>query len=275
MKMRFQRGFELFSVNKNSEVLFTMRIRPCIDLHEGRVKQIVGSSLRDDGKAEENFTASESPSYFAGMYRRDGLSGGHVILLGPGNEIAAREALRAFPGGLQVGGGVRPDNATDWLDAGAAKVIVTSYLFEKGRFSLDRLRALGDVVGQTRLVVDLSCVKVGDEYRVAANHWQTVTEQAVDRVAFAELARFADEFLVHAVDVEGKRQGIDEALVELLGAECPVSVTYAGGIRSLADLELVERLGRGRVDATVGSALDIFGGSLAYRDVVEFDRARR
>ncbi len=262
-------------MNENSEVLFTMRIHPCIDLHEGRVKQIVGSSLRENGKAEENFTASESPSYFADMYRRDGLSGGHVILLGPGNDAAAREALRAYPGGLQIGGGVRPDNAMDWLNAGGAKVIVTSYLFDKGRFSLDRLKELGDVVGPTRLVVDLSCVKVGDEYRVAANRWQTVTEQVVDRVAFTELARFADEFLVHAVDVEGKRQGIDEALVELLGAECPVSVTYAGGIRSLADLELVERLGHGRVDATVGSALDIFGGSLAYRDVVEFDRARR
>lgn len=252
-----------------------MRFRPCIDLHEGKVKQIVGSTLRDSGEARVNFTADESPAHFARLYRQDGLEGGHVILLGADNETAATEALAAYPGGLQVGGGVRPDNALDWLGRGAAKVIVTSHLFEECRFSWARLEALAGIVGRERLVVDLSCTAVDDEYRVATNRWQTVTELRLDRDTFARLAEFTDEFLVHAVDVEGKRGGIDERLVERLGKECPAVVTYAGGIRSLADLEAVEKAGQGRVDATVGSALDIFGGTLPYRDVVAFDQDRR
>jgi len=253
-----------------------MRFRPCIDLHEGCVKQIVGSSLRDSGQANINFAATESAEYFADMYRRDGLVGGHVIMLGPGNEDAAKKALQAYPDGLQIGGGINPENAVKWLEYGASKVIVTSYLFDaNGIFCYPRLEELIDVVGIERLVLDLSCIAVDGDYYVAANRWQTVTKQKVDGESLMELVGEDGEILVHAVDVEGKQQGIDEKLVVLLGEECPCCVTYAGGIRSLADLEKIDKLGNGRVDVTVGSALDIFGGNLSYNEVVNFDRERR
>lgn len=255
-----------------------MRFRPCIDLHQGQVKQIVGGTLRDEpGSAPvTNFVAAQSPAYFARLYRGDGLLGGHVIRLGPGNDAAAGEALVADPGGLQLGGGIDADNAATWLAHGAAKVIVTSWLFDGPRLSPERLRALSRATGPERLVIDLSCRRSpAGAYVVATNRWQTLTDLTLSRDTFARLAEFAGEFLVHAVDVEGKQQGIDEALVALLAAACPLPVTYAGGVRHLADLDLVERAGGGRVDATVGSALDIFGGTLPYADVVAWDRRRR
>jgi phosphoribosylformimino-5-aminoimidazole carboxamide ribotide isomerase len=202
------------------------------------------------------------------MFRRDGLEGGHVIMLGPGNEEAASEALGAFPGGLQIGGGIDAGNAAQWLERGASRVIATSFLFDDGVFSPERLERLVAAVGRERLVLDLSCARRDGRYRVMSNRWQTWTELAIDAETLASLAGSCSEFLVHAVEVEGKQAGPDLDLVELLAGATPIPTTYAGGIRSLADIEAIDRLGRGRLDFTVGSALDIFGGHhLRYADL--------
>jgi phosphoribosylformimino-5-aminoimidazole carboxamide ribotide isomerase len=251
-----------------------MRFRPCIDLKDGRVVQIVGGTLRDDapGAAIVNFVAEPPPSVFACRYRADGLSGGHVIALGPGNEAAARDALAAYPGGLHYGGGVTADNASLYLDAGASHVIVTSFVFREGCLDDGRLAQLVASVGRERLVLDLSCRRRGDGYRVTSDRWQRFTELDVSEATLAALADSCAEFLVHGVDVEGRRQGIEADLVERLGAWSPIPVTYAGGIRSLDDLALVKTLGRGRVDGSIGSALDLFGGTLPYDAVVAWQR---
>ncbi|MBN2037766.1 MAG: phosphoribosylformimino-5-aminoimidazole carboxamide ribotide isomerase [Chitinispirillaceae bacterium] len=249
-----------------------MRFRPCIDLHQGRVKQIVGSTLHDNGPAVPvtNFETEKPSEYFAACYRGDGLYGGHVIMLGPGNENAACAALEAFPGGLQAGGGIRPENARFFLDRGASHVIITSYIFSKGTVQWARLDALESMVGAQRLVLDLSCRAIGGSYFIATDRWQTTSDNALTYELLARLAAHCSEFLVHAVDVEGKQQGIDEELITFLADASPIPVTYAGGIRSMDDLERVKQLGRGRVDATIGSALDIFGGTLSYREVVQW-----
>ena len=248
--------------------------RPCIDLHEGKVKQIVGGTLSDDaGALRTNFVSERPASWFAELYRRDGLKGGHVIMLGPGNEAAAREALGAYPGGLHVGGGINQDNARAWLDAGASHVIVTSWVFREGRLDAERLRALVAAIGRERLVLDLSCRRRGAEYFVVTDRWQKFTELAVSRETLERLAASCDEFLIHAADVEGLCRGIDAELVAKLGEWTPIPTTYAGGAKSLADLEEVTRLGGGRVDLTIGSALDIFGGNgVRYAEAVAFNR---
>ncbi len=247
--------------------------RPCIDLHEGRVKQIVGGSLTETG-ARENFVSDRPAREFAEMYRRDGLWGGHVIQLGPGNQEAAEAALAAFPGGLQLGGGVTPQNARAWLEKGARQVIVTSYLFEAGRFSERRLRELCDQVGREELVIDLSCRRRGGEYFVATDRWQTVTDVRVDAELLGHLSGFCSEFLVHAADVEGLCQGIEEEVVALLGRAVEIPCTYAGGAQSLEDLERVRELSGGKVDLTFGSSLDIFGGrQVKYTDCVAYNRS--
>lgn len=248
--------------------------RPCIDLHDGVVKQIVGGTLTDRG-ARENHVSPHGAAWFAKKYQSDGLTGGHVIQLGPGNQEAARSALESFPGGLQLGGGISPGNARAWLDAGASHVIVTSYLFEGEGLSLSRLEELLSVVQPEELVIDLSCRKVGDSYFVATNRWQTVTKSRVDDSLFELLAPCCSEFLVHAADVEGLCQGIAEDLVVLLGKVSPRPCTYAGGARDLSDLARVEDLSSGRVDLTFGSALDLFGGSgVRYADCVDWNRRR-
>lgn len=248
--------------------------RPCIDLHEGRVKQIVGSTLSDsEAGLRTNFVADRPAAWFAALYRRDGLRGGHVICLGSGNEAAAREALAAYPGGLQLGGGVTADNARAWLEAGASHVIVTSWVFREGQLERERLRALQRAVGRERLVLDLSCRRREGRYWVMTDRWQRFTELALSRETLEDLAGHCAEFLIHAVDVEGLGQGIDEELVTRLGQWAPCPITYAGGARSLADLERVTELGRGRVDLTIGSALDLFGGQgVRYADCVAFNR---
>lgn len=251
------------------------KFRPCIDLHEGKVKQIVGSTLRDGGSGpQENFVSEHSAGWYAVRYRDDGLVGGHVIMLGSGNEEAALEALRAFPGGLHVGGGIRGDNAQRFLDAGASHVIVTSFIFdERARFSEARLGEIAECLGPSRLVLDLSCRATQDGWVVAMNRWQTMTDLPVDADTFKKLAPYCDEFLIHAVDVEGKCEGIDEPLVRCLSLWCDKPVTYAGGARSVQDLHRVQELSQGRVDVTIGSALDIFGGKGArYEDCVAFNR---
>lgn len=250
------------------------RFRPCIDLHEGRVKQIVGSSLSDDGsQPRTNFVSDRDASWFAELYSNDGLKGGHVIMLGAGNESAAASALSSYPSGLQIGGGINADNAEKWLEAGASHVIVTSYLFDReGRFLEDRLRLLSERVGRCRLVVDLSCKRTGDGWIVAMNRWQTVTNLRVDEESIRHLSSYCDELLVHAVDVEGKCEGVDSELVGCLSKWSPIPVTYAGGARHLNDLQLIDRISLGKVDVTVGSALDIFGGKgLLYSDCVSFN----
>ncbi len=251
-----------------------MRFRPCIDLRQGRVVQIVGGSLRD-GEAQgtvTHFTTEQSSATYARMYQADSLPGGHVIALGPGNQQAALTALRAFPGGMQMGGGVTPDNAKDYLDAGACHVIVTSYAFRDGQVDSERLDRLVTAVGKNRLVLDLSCRKRGEDFWVVTDRWQHFTEVRITQETLLWLAAYCDEFLVHGVDVEGKRMGVEAALVEMLSAWSPLPVTYAGGASSLADLDQVKALGKGRVDLTIGSALDIFGGNVRYRDVVAWQR---
>ena len=248
-----------------------MRFRPCIDLHRGVVKQIVGSSLRDDAEPTTNFEADKPAAYFADLYRRDGLYGGHVIMLGPDNEAAAAQALAAFPNGLQVGGGITPENAPAWLQRGAAGVIVTSYVFQDGCLCHDRLQQMVDAVGVDRLVLDLSCAKRDGRYVAMTDRWQRFTDFEIIRDNLASLATSCSEFLIHATTVEGKQQGIDADLVALLGDITTLPNTYAGGIRSSQDIALVQQLGQGRLDFTVGSALDIFGGrGLHYRDLVGF-----
>jgi len=248
--------------------------RPCIDLHDGQVKQIVGGTLGETpGSLRTNFVSAHSAGWFAGLYQRDGLTGGHVIMLGPGNETAAREALAAYPGGLQIGGGINAGNAREWLAAGASQVIVTSWVFREGRLDAGRLQELVQTVGREKLVLDLSCRRRGADYFVVTDRWQKFTELKISCEILEQLAVHCAEFLVHAVDVEGLCRGIDSELVAQLGAWTPVPATYAGGASSLADLERVTRLGRGKVDLTIGSALDIFGGTgVRYEDAVAFNR---
>jgi phosphoribosylformimino-5-aminoimidazole carboxamide ribotide isomerase len=255
-----------------------VRFRPCIDLHGGKVKQIVGGTLSDTEPVATvtNFESLQPPSFYADLYWRDGLEGGHVIMLGPGNDAGARDALGAHPGSLQVGGGITPANAQQWLAAGAAKVIVTSYLFEDEDFSFGRLAQMRRAVGCERLVVDLSCRRRGDEYVVACNRWQTLTRLVLGPQILAQLATHCSELLIHAVDVEGRQGGVDSRLIECLAAWTPLPTTYAGGVRCMADVFLVRELGRNRLDVTVGSALDLFGGrGITYRDLVELDRQER
>lgn len=235
------------------------QFRPCIDLHQGKVKQIVGGSLNDKG-AQENFISEHNAAHYAALYREHELTGGHVIALGKGNHEEAINALRTYPNGLQFGGGVTARNATEYLEAGASHVIVTSYLFKDGEFSWDRLDKIKRETGIDRLVLDLSCRRTPDGWFIATDRWQTITSMPVTRDSLIELADHCDEFLIHAADVEGLQAGIDEDLVSMLGQGCPVAVTYAGGARSLSDLKRVNELSNGVVDLTIGSALDIFGG---------------
>ena len=248
--------------------------RPCIDLHEGRVKQIVGGSLGDTpGLLRTNFVSDRPARWFAELYKRDGLTGGHVILLGPGCEAEACSALAAYPGGLQLGGGVNLDNAQRWLDAGASHVIVTSWVFREGRVDWDRLDSLVKTIGRERLVLDLSCRRRDGKYFVVTDRWQKFTELVVNRETLQAFGQHCAEFLVHAVDVEGLCRGIDHELVAQLAEWTALPMTYAGGASSLTDLESVSRLGQGRVHLTIGSALDIFGGTgVRYEDAVAFNR---
>ena len=274
--------------------------RPCIDLHEGKVKQIIGGTLDAPGDLRTNFVSEKPAAWFAELYKRDGLFGGHVIMLGAGNEKEARSALAAFPNGLQIGGGINSTNARDWLDAGASHIIVTSWVFREGRVDWERLGDLVKAIGKDKLVLDLSCRKkaqspkskvqsqttandfglgtwdFGLEYFVVTDRWQKFTELVVNEETLKNISEFCAEFLVHAVDVEGLCKGIDREIVERLGKWTPIPATYAGGANSISDLEAVAKLGNGKVDLTIGSALDIFGGnSVKYADAVAFNRRQK
>lgn len=278
------------------------RIRPCIDLHEGKVKQIVGSTLKtdnknttttsatttmtttteDDGKANVNFSSDKPSSYYSAMYKQDNLTGGHVIMLGQSdaNKKAALDAMEAWQNGWQIGGGITADNCQGWIDVGASHIIVTSYVFSDGHINYERLNKLVDLIGKDKLVLDLSCRKKQSDsknddddnqhYYVVTNKWQTYTDTAVTPETLHKLSEYCCEFLVHAVDVEGKQCGIQQDLVEFLGKHSPIPTTYAGGVRSIDDLNMVHKLSNGKVDVTVGSALDIFGGTLSYKKVVQW-----
>lgn len=252
-----------------------MKFRPCIDLHEGIVKQIVGSTLIDEkpDAVTVNFESEKTPSWFANLYRDDNLTGGHIIKLGPGNDEAALDALNAWPGGLQIGGGITAANASLWLDRGASHVIVTSYVFSDGMIDMARVEKLEKAVGKGKIVLDLSCRKRGNNYYIVTDRWQKFTDVVISEQILNYLARYCDEFLIHAADVEGKCQGVELGLVEMLGKWTPISTTYAGGVRNQSDIELIKKLGQNRLDVTIGSSLDIFGGvDLRYRDVVSFCR---
>ncbi len=246
--------------------------RPCIDLHEGKVKQIVGGTLGEAG-LHTNFVSEKPAAWFAELYRRDQLTGGHVIMLGSGNDAEARAALAAYPGGLQIGGGVNLSNARSWLDAGASHVIVTSWVFREGRVDWARLEELGKAIGQARLVLDLSCRQRDGKYFVVTDRWQKFTDLVVTAETLQKFSNYCAEFLIHAVDVEGLCRGIDRQMVELLGQSSPIPTTYAGGANSLQDLETVAQISGGKVGLTIGSALDIFGGSgVKYADCVAFNQ---
>jgi phosphoribosylformimino-5-aminoimidazole carboxamide ribotide isomerase len=252
---------------------FEMKFRPCIDLHNGQVKQIVGSTLSEDNPEglSTNFASDRPSSFYAEMYKSDGLTGGHVIKLGPGCDDAASEALNAYPNGLQIGGGINMDNALFWLDQGASAVIVTSYVFKDGQVYEDRLQSLAELVGKERLVLDLSCRKRGDSYYVVTDRWQKFTNVVLSSETIQYFSSFCDEFLIHAADVEGKCAGIAEDLVVDLANWSTIPTTYAGGVKDITDLQKIKKLGNERLDATVGSALDIFGGTgMTYEEAVNF-----
>ncbi len=254
-----------------------MEFRPCIDIHNGKVKQIVGGSLSDIGnRARENFVAEQDAAFYADFYKKSGLKGGHIILLNSADSEyydATRKqaflALNAYPGGLQVGGGITPENAGEYLDAGASHVIVTSYVFKDGRIHYERLDKLVKAVGKEHLVLDVSCKKTGNDYLIVTDRWQKMTEEKMNDELLDRLSGYCDEFLIHAVDVEGKADGIEKELAERLGkwGKCPM--TYAGGVHSYEDLRLIRELGRNRLNVTVGSALDLFGGTLVWEKVLE------
>ncbi|MBR3306140.1 MAG: phosphoribosylformimino-5-aminoimidazole carboxamide ribotide isomerase [Lachnospiraceae bacterium] len=253
-----------------------MRFRPCIDIHNGKVKQIVGGSLDNSG-AKENFVSAEDAAHFALLYRERKLTGGHVIMLnGAGSseyeasKAEAKAALSAYPGGLQAGGGINPGNAAEFLEAGASAVIVTSYVFREGKTDYDRLEEMRSAVGRDSLVLDLSCRRKEDgRYYIVTDRWQRFTEQELTPGLLGKLEAYASEYLIHAVDVEGKQSGIEEEVLRILASYDGLPVTYAGGIRSLEDIEKIDLYGKGRVDFTVGSALDIFGGKMSFEELCE------
>lgn len=253
-----------------------MRFRPCIDIHNGKIKQIIGGSLSDrQDRAAENFVSEQDGAYYAEFYKRDGIKGGHVILLNPqtspffqATKEQALKALRAYPGGLQIGGGIHDQNAQEYLSAGASHVIVTSFVFQGGMLHYENLKKMKAVVGSEHLVLDLSCRKRDDQYYIVTDRWQKFTDVILTPEVLEELATYCSEFLVHAVDVEGKAKGIEKDLANMLGSWNGIPVTYAGGIGSFEDLEDLRECGHNRLDATIGSALDLFGGPMSYREVL-------
>ncbi|MBU8901333.1 MAG: phosphoribosylformimino-5-aminoimidazole carboxamide ribotide isomerase [Victivallales bacterium] len=247
-----------------------MEFRPCIDLHNGKVKQIIGGTLSDNkAEVQTNFESDHDSAYYAELYRKDALRGGHVIMLGPGNREAARQALAAYPGGLQVGGGIDCANAVEWLEAGASQIILTSYIFADGEFKQNRLDKIFNLVGRDKLVLDLSCRLRDGKYYIVSDRWQKFTTCEVKAETLNKLAGYCTEFLIHAVDVEGKQAGIDTNLIKIMAEYSPIPAVYAGGVRSLEDIDLIRKIGQNKIDFTVGSALDIFGGKLKYSDVLK------
>lgn len=255
-----------------------MEFRPCIDIHNGKVKQIVGESLKDEGnQAKENFVAEQDAAYFAEFYKKDKIRGGHIILLNPSDSSYYKEtkrqallALHTYPGGMQVGGGIHAENAKEFIEAGASHVIVTSYVFKDGKVNYNNLEKILAAVGKEHLVLDLSCRKKDGDYYIVTDRWQKFTEEKITPELLDKLKEYADEFLVHAVDVEGKASGIEVPLAEMLGDWGRIPITYAGGVGSFEDLKQLKEYGKGRLNVTIGSALDLFGGRMAYKEVLQY-----
>lgn len=248
-----------------------MQFRPCIDIHAGQVKQIVGSTLTDDNQnVVENFVATEDASFYAQLFKKDGLTGGHVIMLGSGNEEAAKSALQAYPGGLQIGGGITADNAGHYIALGASHVIVTSYIFHDGQLDLSRLEKLVQSVGKQHIVIDLSCRKKDGKWYVMTDKWTKWSSFEVNQASIKMIENYCDELLIHAVDVEGKKGGMQTDLIEDLARWTTIPTTYAGGVRSMEDLVLFKQLSNNKLHLTIGSALSIFGGDFSYIEAVEF-----
>lgn len=255
-----------------------MKFRPCIDIHNGSVKQIVGGSLRDAGNmAQDNFVSVQDAGFFADMYKRSGLTGGHIIILNPSDSqyyqsdlAQAQMALDAYPGGMQIGGGINAFNGPGFIDMGASHVIVTSFVFKNGEISYDNLRAMKEAVGKEHLVLDLSCRCRDGNYYIVTDRWQNFTNVMVNSETLDMLSEYCDEYLIHAVDVEGKASGIEHRVAGILGEWARIPMTYAGGVSSFEDLQQLKKLGRNRIDVTIGSALDIFGGNMRYQEVLEF-----
>ena len=254
-----------------------MKFRPCIDIHNGQVKQIVGGSLRDLGdQARENFVATQDAVFFAKLYQKYNLKGGHIILLNgkdssyyEATKAQAMAALKAYPGGMQIGGGINDENANEYLECGADKVIVTSYVFKDGKISYENLEKLVKAVGKEKLVLDLSCRKKDDHYYIVTDRWQKYTDVVLDEKSLDYFSSYCNEFLIHAVDVEGKAAGIETKVAGLLGDWGKIPMTYAGGIHSFEDLEQLKVLGKEKIDFTIGSALDLFGGNLEFEKIVK------
>ncbi|MBU7595687.1 phosphoribosylformimino-5-aminoimidazole carboxamide ribotide isomerase [Metabacillus halosaccharovorans] len=252
-----------------------MNFRPCIDIHEGKVKQIVGDTLNENNQnVVENFVSEYDSVHYASIFKNDGLKGGHVIMLGDGNSNAAIQALKEYPHGLQIGGGITSENASFYLENGASHVIVTSFIFENGQFNLDRLNSIIQEIGKDKLVIDLSCKDKNGKWFVVTNKWTKFSNFEINESTIKEIENYCDEFLIHAVDVEGKRTGIQETLVQHLSKWVSIPTTYAGGVRSIKDLETFYHLSDGKLDITIGSSLDLFGGELLYNEVVEFCKNR-
>lgn len=254
-----------------------MKFRPCIDIHNGKVKQIVGGSLMDrNNQAEENFVSEQEADYYAALYKKEHLKGGHIILLNPSNSsfyeedcMQAGKALQEYPGGFQIGGGITHENANEFLSMGASHVIVTSFVFKEGKIHYENLNKLIQTIGKDKLVLDLSCRKREGAYYIVTDRWQNFTNVKICAETLDELAGYCNEFLVHAVDVEGKSSGIEKELVALLGEWNGIPITYAGGVGNFEDLDALYKLGKGHLDVTIGSALDLFGGSMEYAKVIQ------
>ncbi len=254
-----------------------MKFRPCIDIHNGKVKQIVGGSLKDEGnQAITNFASEYDADFYAEMYKKDGLKGGHIILLNSKEseyyeetKAQAMLALRAYPKGMQIGGGITAENAKEYIEAGASHVIVTSYVFQDGEVNWTNLDKLVDAVGEKHIVLDLSCRKKDGDYYIVTNRWQTFTNVKISQEILERFAKYCDEFLVHGVDVEGKSSGVELDLVKLLADWNGIPITYAGGIGSLDDLDEFKKACNEKLHFTIGSALDLFGGQIPYEKLIK------
>lgn len=251
----------------------TLKFRPCIDLHDGKVKQIVGETLNTE--IIENFVSKQDSAFYAELFKKDALTGGHVIMLGGGNEAAAVRALEQYPGGLQIGGGITADNAAFYLEKGASHIIVTSYIFKDGQLNEEHLSKIVAEVGVDRLVIDLSCKEKDGKWFVVTNQWKQFSDFEVNHDNIRFLEQYCNEFLVHAVDVEGKQRGIQQSLVSALAEWVVIPTTYAGGARSIEDMNQFNELSNGKLDITIGSALDLFGGHLSYQEVVAYSKNKQ
>lgn len=255
-----------------------MKFRPCIDIHNGKVKQIVGGTLTDKfDRADENYVSKMDAEYYAEFYKKDNLKGGHIIMLNSidsnyfeATSKQALKALKAYKKGMQIGGGIHAENAEYYLEEGASHVIVTSYVFKNGQIDMEHLEKIKKEVGKEHLVIDLSCRRKGNEYYIVTDRWQKYTDVLVNEKTLDFFKDYCDEFLIHAVDVEGKASGIECSLAKLLGDWGKIPITYAGGVGNFEDLNTLKNLGNDKLDVTIGSAIDLFGGTMEYNKILEF-----